>query len=96
MEKRGEKMEKEGKGKKRRGRVHAGGDRGRGRPHVASVAHARARGRWGTHGASGQAAPGCARQGKGEREREERFAATITTGGEEKERSTVSRKRVER
>ena len=75
--------------------MRAGGDRGRGRPRAVSVARARARGRWGTHGASGQAAPGCARQGKGEREREERFAATMATGGEEKERSTVSGKRVE-
>ena len=36
----------------------------------------------------------CGREG--EREREEIFAATMATGGEEKERSTVRGKRVER
>ena len=68
MEKRGEKMEKEGKGKKGEGE----------RTPVATAAavghawRARARERWGSRGASGQAAPGCTRQGGGERERKRR------------------------
>jgi len=42
---------------------------------AAAVGHAwraRARERWGSRGASGQAAPGCTRQGGGERERKRR------------------------
>ena len=67
---------------------------------AAAVGHARCRsrvrgpGEVGTRGASGQAALGCTRQGGGggkrERKREERFAATIATGCEEKERRVRS------
>jgi len=62
--------EREREGKKReRGEICAG-SAARCRPRAAPITRARARGRWGTRGASGQAAPGCMRQGGGKRKRD--------------------------
>ena len=75
--------------------MRAGGDRGRGRPHAASVTRAQARGGGARAALAAKrrlGARGREEMEEGERERkgEERFTAMIATGGEEKERRVRS------